>query len=405
LFLITSMLSQRKIILGVTGGIAAYKCAELVRLLVKAGAEVRVVMTPSAAQFVTPQTLSVLSKNEVLIDFFDTQHNWNNHVELGEWGDIFVIAPLTANTLAKMAAGACDNLLLAIYLSARCPTVLAPAMDLDMYQHPTVRKNLDLLKSFGNYIIPAESGELASGLHGEGRMAEPTTIVAFLSHYFTKDLPLKGLKAFVNAGPTYEAIDPVRFIGNRSSGKMGIAVAAELQRQGAEVTLVLGPSHLQPEKGIQLVRVESSEEMFTASVQAFESCDIAVCSAAVADFRPETSGQSKIKKKDQTLQLNLVQTRDILASLGSQKKNQILAGFALETENLLENARDKLVRKNLDLIVANEAGVGGGVFGNDQNKITLLDRHNKTTTFELKSKQEAAVDIVAAICGLLDKKK
>lgn len=399
------MLNKRHILLGITGGIAAYKCAELVRLLIKSGAEVKVVMSPSAVQFVTPQTLSVLSKNEVLIDFFDANHNWNNHVKLGEWADLFIIAPLTANTLSKMCLGGCDNLLLACYLSARCDTVVAPAMDLDMYQHPAVRHNLETLKTFGTNIIPAESGELASGLYGEGRMAEPASIVAFVSNYFAKGLPLQGKKAFVNAGPTYEAIDPVRFIGNRSSGKMGIAIAEELQRQGAEVTLVLGPSHLPVAQGITLQRVESSEQMFEASVAAFQTCDVAVCSAAVADFKPAEVGSGKIKKKDQPLVLDLVQTRDILQTLGSTKKHQILVGFALETEQLMENAKDKLERKNLDLIVANEASAGGGVFGNDQNKITLLNRHNKTTTFELKSKQEAAADIVKAICELLEEIK
>ena len=398
------MLNKRKIILGLTGGIAAYKCAELVRLLVKAGAEVRVVMTPAAPQFVTPQTLSVLSKNEVLLDFFDANHNWNNHVKLGEWADLLLIAPLTANSLAKMATGACDNLLLACYLSARCTTVVAPAMDLDMYQHPSVRSNLDYLQARGNLIIPAESGELASGLHGEGRMAEPANIINFIIAYFKGTLKLSGRKAFVNAGPTYEAIDPVRFIGNRSSGKMGIAIAEALQRAGAEVCLVLGPTHLQVAEGIEVIRVESSEEMFEASVSAFESCDIAVCSAAVADFRPAVVNLSKIKKKNQELSIELVQTPDILSSLGTKKVHQILVGFALETENLLENAKDKLMRKNLDLIVANEASAGGGVFGNDQNKITLIDRHNKTTTFELKSKEEVANDLVTVICELLEKR-
>lgn len=398
------MLSQRKILLGITAGIAAYKCAELVRLLVKSGAEVKVVMSPSATQFITPQTLSVLSKNEVLIDFFDSNHNWHNHVKLGEWADVFLIAPLTANTLSKMASGACDNLLLACYFSARCLTIVAPAMDLDMYQHPTVRANLDRLRSFGNIVIPAETGELASGLVGEGRMAEPSTIIKHLLEHFQQDLPLKGRKAMVNAGPTHEAIDPVRYIGNRSSGKMGIAIAEELQRLGASVTLILGPTHLQPMKELNLIRVESSEEMYTESIRAFADCDIAVCAAAVADFRPEYQGTSKIKKQDQALQLNLVQTKDVLASLGQNKKSQVLVGFALETENLLENAKAKLLRKNLDLIVANAADAGGGVFGSDNNKVTLLDRHNKTITFELKSKQSVASDIVTAIIGLLEEK-
>jgi phosphopantothenoylcysteine decarboxylase/phosphopantothenate--cysteine ligase len=395
------MLQNRHILLGISGGIAAYKCAHLVRLLIKAGAQVKVVMSSAATEFVSPKTLSVLSRNPVAIDFFDGANTWNNHVALGEWAEVFLVAPLTANTLAKMAHGQCDNLLLATYFSARGTTIVAPAMDLEMYQHVTVAKNLKLIESYGNRIIPAQFGELASGLVGEGRMAEPEDILEFLKQHFQQHLPLSGKKAFVNAGPTYEAIDPVRFIGNRSSGKMGIAIAEELMQQGAEVTLVLGPTALKPLPGIRLILVESNDEMYQASVSAFQDCDIAVCAAAVADFKVAEPSSSKIKKKDQSLQIDLVQTRDILASLGQIKKLQVLAGFALETDQLIDNAKKKLVEKKLDLIVANEASAGGGVFGSDQNKITLIDRHNKTTTFELKSKREAAKDIVAALIQLL----
>jgi phosphopantothenoylcysteine decarboxylase/phosphopantothenate--cysteine ligase len=389
------MLHRKKIILGITGGIAAYKCAHLVRLLVKEGAEVKVILTGSAAQFVTPQTLSVLSKNEVLTDFFDPAFNWNNHVHLAEWADVMLIAPLTANTLAKMSSGVCDNILLAAYLSARSKTIVAPAMDLDMYQHPTVKKNLDTLRSYGNDIIPAETGELASGLTGEGRMAEPETIVSFLKDFFGKDLPLKGRSALVNAGPTYEAIDPVRYIGNRSSGKMGIALAEELCQNGATVTLVLGPGNEDiKHKTITVLRVESSDEMFEATVSNYTNKDIVICSAAVSDYRPASVSDTKIKKKDEKLVLELTRTKDILNELGKQKVKQCLVGFALETNNILEYAKQKLSSKNLDLVVANSASEPGSGFGGDTNKITIIDKHNKITKFELKSKREVAHDIV-----------
>ena len=396
------MLLHKKIVLGITGGIAAYKCAHLVRLLVKEGAEVKVILTPSAEQFITPQTLSVLSKNEVLRDFFDSDFNWNNHVHLAEWADVLVIAPLTANTLAKMATGVCDNILLATYLSARTKTIVAPAMDLDMYRHHTVKKNLEIIRSFGNEIIPAETGELASGLVGEGRMAEPEAIFAHLDDFFCRDVPLKGKKALVNAGPTYEAIDPVRFIGNRSSGKMGIALAEALVNRGADVTLVLGPSSVEIKtKGIKIIRVETSDEMYEATVLNFKQQDIVVCSAAVADYKAAVVSDTKIKKKDDRLTLDLVKTKDILYELGQQKTKQCLVGFALETKNLEDYARQKLTKKNLDLIVANAANEAGSGFSGDTNKITLIDKHNKITNFELKSKQEAAYDIVDYIINLI----
>lgn len=389
------MLQYKKIVLGVTGGIAAYKCAHLVRLLIKEGAEVKVIMTKNATEFVTPQTLSVLSKNEVVIDFFDANHNWNNHVHLAEWADVLLITPLTANTLSKMANGLCDNVLLATYLSAKTKTIVAPAMDLDMYQHPTTKENLNKLQSYGNLIIPAESGELASGLSGEGRMAEPENIVEFVKKYFSQNLPLAGKKILVNAGPTYEAIDPVRFIGNRSSGKMGIAIAEKFALLGADVTLVLGPSHLKPAlKSVKLVKVESGAEMYEACLKEFDTSHIAVCSAAVADYKPKTVSDSKIKKKDAELILDLIKTTDILSELGKLKKNQCLVGFALETNDLLNYATQKLKNKNLDIIVANSAVEQGSGFAIDTNKVTIIDKHNKITNFELKTKQEVASDIV-----------
>jgi phosphopantothenoylcysteine decarboxylase/phosphopantothenate--cysteine ligase len=397
------MLRHKKIILGITGGIAAYKCAYLVRFLVKEGALVKVIMTPAATEFVSQKTLSVLSKNEVLVDFFDADNNWNNHVHLAEWADLLLIAPLTANTLAKMATGLCDNLLLATYLSSRSKTIVAPAMDLEMYQHPTVKQNLDILAGFGNLVIPAERGELASGLSGEGRMAEPEHIIEYLNRYFSAGLPFYGKRALVNAGPTYEAIDPVRFIGNRSSGKMGIAIAEELAARGAEVTLVLGPSHeLIDMASVKVLRVESSEQMYEATVSNFGDQDIVVCSAAVADYRPARVSDSKIKKKEEDLKLELVRTRDILAELGRRKQGQCLVGFALETDRVLEYAGEKLKNKNLDMIVANSASEQGSGFSVDTNKITILDKHNKIIKFELKPKREAAVDIVNHIISLLE---
>lgn len=389
------VLKNKHILLAITGGIAAYKCAHLVRLLIKEGAQVKVVLTKSAQDFVTAKTLSVLSKNEVVTDFFDTNNNWNNHVALAEWADIMIVAPLTANTLSKFANGLCDNLVSACYLSAKCPVFVAPAMDLDMYKHPTTLKNLKTLESNKNTIIPAEHGELASGLIGEGRMAEPEHIVDFISKILCKQLPFSGKKILVNAGPTYEAIDPVRFIGNRSSGKMGIAIADEFAKLGADVTLVLGPSHYLPvEKSIKTIAVESSEEMYKACIEQFHNADIAILSAAVADYKPEIIQPSKIKKKESSLTLNLVKTTDILEALGKIKTNQILIGFALETNNLIEYAKEKIKKKNLDFIVANSASEKGSGFGVDTNKITIIDKHNNLHNFELKTKQAVAKDIV-----------
>lgn len=396
------MLHHKKIILGITGGIAAYKCAHLVRLLVKEGAQVKVVMTKSACDFITPQTLSVLSRNEVIIDFFDSNNNWNNHVHLAEWADVLLIAPLTANTLAKMAGGVCDNVLLATYLSARTKTIVAPAMDLDMYQHVTTKQNLLKIASYGNLIIPAETGELASGLTGEGRMAETENIVAFLKKHFSSALPLYGKKVLVNAGPTYEALDPVRFIGNRSSGKMGIAIAECFAQQGAEVSLVLGPTHILPEnKSIKVSRVESAEEMYKVCLEQFKTADIAVCSAAVADYKLKTVSSIKIKKQEDNVNLELIKTTDILAELGKIKENRCLVGFALETDNLQEYAEKKLKNKNLDMIVANSAAEAGSGFGGDTNKVMIIDKHNKITNFELKSKKEAAADVVNYIIDFI----
>lgn len=388
-------LKNKHILLGITGGIAAYKCAHLVRLLIKEGATVKVVMTKAAEEFVTAKTLSVLSKNEVVTDFFDSNNNWNNHVALAEWADAIIVAPLTANTLAKFATGICDNIVTACYLSARNKVFVAPAMDLDMYQHPTTKYNIDILRKNGNIIIPAESGELASGLVGEGRMAEPENIIQFVNQYFENNLPLTGKRVLVNAGPTHEAIDPVRFIGNRSSGKMGIAIADEFAKLGADVTLVLGPSHHQPlEKTVDVIKVESAEEMFNACLNQFSNSDIAVLSAAVADYKPKHVSDSKIKKKDSEFSIELVKTKDILETLGQQKNKQLLVGFALETNDIIEYAKSKIIKKNLDFIVANSATEKGSGFGVDTNKITIIDKHNKLYNFELKSKQDVAKDIV-----------
>ena len=389
------ILKNKHILLGITGGIAAYKCAHLVRLLIKEGAVVKVVMTKSSEEFVTAKTLSVLSKNEVVSDFFDNNQNWNNHVALAEWADMMLIAPLTANTLGKFAAGICDNIVIACYLSARSKVFVAPAMDLDMYQHPTTKKNIKTLVNNGNIIIPAESGELASGLVGEGRMAEPENIINFIKKEIKQNLPLSGKKVLVNAGPTYEAIDPVRFIGNRSSGKMGVAIADEFAKMGADVTLVLGPSHQVPsERSVTVIKIESAEEMFTECKAVFNNVDIAVLSAAVADYKPKTVADSKIKKKNAEFSLELVKTTDILETLGKQKKQQLLVGFALETDNVIEYAKEKIKKKNLDLIIANSAIENGSGFGVDTNKITIIDKHNKLYNFELKNKREVAKDIV-----------
>ena len=393
-----SVLSGKKIVLGISGGIAAYKTATLVRLFIKAGAQVQVVMTPASKDFVTPLTLSTLSKNPVYSSFFneeDENAQWNNHVEIALWADLMVIAPATANTLSKMANGNCDNLLIAIYLSAKCPVYFAPAMDLDMYKHPSTLASFHALKQFGNTIIPAESGELASGLSGEGRMAEPETIVAFIEKDIESQLPLKGKTFLITAGPTYEAIDPVRFIGNHSTGKMGFDIANAAASCGAHVILVSGPTHLQVKNPlIKLVRITSAEEMHAACNQVFEDVDVAICAAAVADYKPKNVASQKIKKSDIAFTIALEKTKDILASLGQVKKNQFLVGFALETENEIENAKLKIQKKNLDLIVLNSLNDKGAGFGKATNKVTFIDKNFAIEPMDLKTKEEVAIDII-----------
>ncbi|WP_454982904.1 bifunctional phosphopantothenoylcysteine decarboxylase/phosphopantothenate--cysteine ligase CoaBC [Capnocytophaga sputigena] len=392
------------IVLGITAGIAAYKTPQLVRLLTKKGHKVKVILTENAKEFVTPLTLSTVSKNQVLTSFLSPEGDWHSHVELALWADAMLIAPATANTIAKMAHGICDNLLLATYFSAKAPVFIAPAMDLDMYAHPTVTENLAKLASYGNHIIPVTYGELASGLVGQGRMAEPEDIVLFLENTLSENLPLKGKKILITAGPTYEAIDPVRFIGNFSSGKMGIALANEAVRQGAEVHLVLGPSS---EKNIHsqihLHRVVSAQQMYEAAVTEFSTCDIAILAAAVADYTPETVAPEKIKKKGGNLSLTLVPTVDILASLGKIKTTQTLIGFALETENGVANAQTKLEKKNLNGIVLNSLRDAGAGFGTDTNKVTFITKETQIS-FPLKTKEEVAKDILAQIFGILIEK-
>ena len=392
------------IVLGITAGIAAYKTPQLVRLLTKNGHNVKVILTENAKEFVTPLTLSTVSKNPVLTSFSSSEGDWHSHVELALWADAMLIAPATANTVAKMAHGVCDNLLLATYFSAKTPVFVAPAMDLDMYAHPTVAENLAKLASYGNHIIPATYGELASGLVGQGRMAEPEDIVLFIENALSENLPLKGKKILITAGPTYEAIDPVRFIGNFSSGKMGIALANEAVRQGAEVHLILGPSS---EKNIHsqihLHRVVNAQQMYEAAVSEFSTCDIAILSAAVADYTPEIVAPEKIKKKGGNLSLTLVPTVDILASLGKIKTTQTLIGFALETENEVANAQTKLEKKNLNGIVLNSLRDAGAGFGTDTNKITFITKE-KQISFPLKSKEEVAKDILTQIFGILIEK-
>jgi len=396
-----SILSGKNILLGICAGIAAYKTATLVRVFIKAGANVKVVMTPASKDFVTPLTLSTLSKNPVHSSFYnqdDENAEWNNHVELGLWADYFLVAPATANTLSKMANGTCDNLLLATYLSAKCPVYFAPAMDLDMYIHPSTKNTFTILESFGNIMIPATSGELASGLVGQGRLADPEDIVAFMEADILKNLPLKAKKVLITAGPTYEALDPVRFIGNHSSAKMGFELAKSAANLGAEVFLVTGPTYQKVKHSlIHIIPVISAQEMYVASHKYFNTVDVAILSAAVADYRPKEVATSKIKKKGETLTLELEKTKDILASLGAIKTNQLLVGFALETDNELEYAKGKLKNKNLDLIVLNSLKDKGAGFKTDTNKITIIDNKNNINAYQLKSKAEVAIDILSVI--------
>ncbi len=394
------MLKGKKVLLGVSGGIAAYKTAFLVRELIKKEAEVKVIMTPASFGFVAPLTLGTLAKNPVISDFVDHRGDWNNHVDLALWADIMIIAPCTANTMAKMVNGVCDNVLLATYLSAKCKVLFAPAMDLDMYQHPSTKNNIQKLVVYGNVLIPAESGELASGLSGEGRMAEPETIV----QYIEKELGQKdllGVKALVTAGPTYEKIDPVRFIGNFSSGKMGVELANELANRGAEVKLVIGPSVISSNKIVDRIDVISADEMMEVVNQYSSKMDLMIMSAAVADFKPKNQSDKKIKKEQGTPVIELEENPDILKTTGLNKKdNQLIVGFALETNNELENAKSKLQRKNLDLIVLNSLNDMGAGFKGDTNKITLIDKNLNMNSFELKSKKEVAKDIVNKIAEL-----
>jgi phosphopantothenoylcysteine decarboxylase/phosphopantothenate--cysteine ligase len=392
------MLSGKKILLGITGSIAAYKAILLVRQLVKEGAEVKVIITPAAKDFVSVLTLATLSKHKVLSQLAD-EDTWANHVMLGRWADVMLIAPLSCNTMAKMASGICDNLVLAAYLSATCPVVVAPAMDEDMWLHPSTRNNISVLKSFGNRVISVTKGELASGLFGEGRMAEPEEIITYLEESFFRTDTLKGKKALVTAGPTFEAIDPVRFIGNHSSGKMGYAVAEALYMHGADVTLVSGPS---PERikftGLKVEKVVSALEMFEVCQKGFEGCDIAVMAAAVADYKPANVSDTKIKKNNSALTITLTPTADILKSLGEVKKShQLLVGFALETNNEKENALKKVKSKNADLIVLNSLQDQLAGFGKDTNKVTIFDSKGKEFEYQAKSKRKVAEDIVELI--------
>lgn len=391
------MLKGKKILIGITGSIAAYKIPVLVRLLIKAGAEVKIITTAAAKNFVSTLTLSTLSRNDVLSDLTNDD-SWANHVMLGRWADILLMAPLSCNTLSKMASGICDNLLLAVYLSATCPVVVAPAMDEDMWKHASTKNNIEKLKSYGNMVIPVESGELASGLTGEGRMAEPEQIIGWINNFFIKGKELSDKKVLVTAGPTYELIDPVRFIGNRSTGKMGLAIAEELEKRGAEVTLVLGPSNLQISSTINVVKVTSAQEMYDACIKVFSQIDIAVMSAAVADYTPVAVSDTKIKKTEDAFSIELKKTKDILKELGSVKTNsQVLVGFALETNNEKAYALQKLKEKNADMIILNSLKDAGAGFGHDTNKITIFDKNGGEYSFGTKSKKDVAEDIVNAI--------
>lgn len=397
----SGFLENKKILLGVCGSIAAYKAVFLTRLLVKAGADVKVIMTPAATDFVQPLTFSTLSKNECLTSYTKSEgHQWNNHVDLALWADVMLIAPATVGTLAKMANAICDNLLIGTYLSARCPVLIAPAMDEDMFHHPATQENFQKLTNFGHQIIPVGNGELASGLFGQGRMAEPEEIVDYLQRFFCpKDTPIQGKKVVITAGPTYEHLDPVRFIGNNSSGKMGVALADEAANRGAKVTLVLGPSAIKPKNpDVHVIHVTSAAEMYQKSQEQFEDLDIIIFAAAVADYTPENVAEHKIKKLDDSLTLKLKKNIDIAASFGVLKKvSQISVGFALETQNGEEHAKEKLKKKHFDLIVLNSLADSGAGFKHDTNKITILDNNHHVQAFELKSKTAVAQDIIRAI--------
>ncbi|MDY0252959.1 MAG: bifunctional phosphopantothenoylcysteine decarboxylase/phosphopantothenate--cysteine ligase CoaBC [Tenuifilaceae bacterium] len=391
------MLKGKNILVGITGSIAAYKAATLVRLLVKEGASVKVVMTPLAKEFITPLTLATLSRNPILVDFFNPENgDWNSHVDLGMWADLYLIAPASANTMGKMAHGVADNLLLTSYLSAKCPVMVAPAMDLDMYQHPTTQSNINILKGFGNIIIEAATGELASGLSGKGRMEEPERILEAVKSFFGYEQQLLGKTVLVTSGPTYEPIDPVRFIGNRSSGKMGYAIAQELALRGAQVNFVTGPTkHLPNHPNITINKVTTASEMYESSTSCFSSCDAAILAAAVSDFSPKQVADEKLKREENSLQLVLEPTQDIAKALGKSKsKKQILVGFALETHDELSNAKKKIESKNLDFIILNSANEKGAGFDVDTNRITIIHRNGNSVAFDLKSKQEVAKDIV-----------
>ena len=397
------MLKGKNVLLGVTASIAAYKTAELVRLFKKEEALVKIIQTEASLHFVAPLTLATLSENKVLTNMVNEDSGeWNSHVELGLWADLIVIAPLTANTMAKMTKGECDNLLLATYLSAKCPVYFAPAMDLDMYKHPSTSENIEKLQSFGNILIPSGFGELASGLVGEGRMAEPAEILEHIIIELAKDLPLSNKEVLITAGPTYEAIDPVRFIGNLSSGKMGIALALEAAKQGAIVKLVLGPTYLDcNHSNISVHKVESANEMYNKVNALFPNSDISIFAAAVADYTPENVAKNKIKKSDNNISISLVKTTDILAEMGARKADhQLVVGFAVETENELINAKEKLEKKHLDMIILNSLNNKGAGFQYDTNKITIIDRQNNTIDFELKDKSEVAKDIILNIIKL-----
>ncbi|MDR1056328.1 MAG: bifunctional phosphopantothenoylcysteine decarboxylase/phosphopantothenate--cysteine ligase CoaBC [Prevotellaceae bacterium] len=401
------MLKGKHILLGITGSIAAYKAAILIRLLVKEGAEVKIIMTPMAKEFITPLTLATLAKNPILVDFFNPENgDWNSHVDLGLWADAYLIAPATANTIGKMANGIADNLLLTSYLSARCPVFVALAMDLDMYLHPANQNNLNILRSYGNHIIEPTAGELASGLIGKGRMEEPKAIADYLCNYFQNNSFLAGKKVLLTVGPTYEKIDSVRFIGNYSSGKMGYALAEELAQQGADVLLISGPTAIKMmHPNIQLCRIESAEEMYRQAVKAFPEADVAIMCAAVADFTPENVSDKKIKRGSEDLIIKLKPTKDIAVELGKLKSpRQVLIGFALETDNEEFNALKKLQAKNLDFIVLNSLNDEGAGFGTDTNKISIIDKHDKKTVFALKPKNEIAKDIVYYLITMLSKK-